>query len=286
MGGAGGAGTMGGAGGAAAMGGAGTTGGAGTNGGAGGNANQGGTAGRGVGGVGGATSGNAGSGGAGGQAGSAGAAGAGGSAMPLCSANPTQLVLTDFSPATLTANGTWGTPGQLTGDVFGFGGAVTDDAGVRSSVTAIVDRTNRDLALSGTVLPNDYAGGGMSFDSCVDTTSWTGIQFTLGGTSDGCSVTFQLQTASQEPVSNHGTCQSTCYDFPNVGVTIPTTAGTPTVVRFSDLADTGMPSAASDIEMEMFGLEWQFITPAPTDGGVARGCSPDMTITDVRWVSN
>jgi hypothetical protein len=203
----------------------------------------------------------------------------------LCTADPTQPLLTDFSPATLTASGVWGTPGQLTGHAFGFGGALLNDAGVRSSVTAVLDRTTMDLELEGMIVSNDYAGGGMSFDSCVDTTRWTGIAFMLGGTADGCTVTFQLLTLSQEPVVNHGTCVGSCYNFPNVAVTIPATSG-PTVVRFSDLSDTGMPAAPSDFEKEMFGLEWQFTTPAPTGGGPAVGCSPAMTIQNVRWVSN
>jgi hypothetical protein len=204
----------------------------------------------------------------------------------LCTANPTQALLTDFSPATVTANGTWGTLGQLTGTVFGFRGALTNDAGISSNVTAVLDRTNMDLGLGGVVLPNDYAGGGMAFASCVDTANWTGIEFTLGGTSDGCIVTFQLQTLSQEPVVNHGTCVSSCYNFPNTVLAIPATPGTPTVVRFSDLAGTGMPSAPSDLAMEMVGLQWQFTAPVPTNGGAVVGCSPAMTITNVRWLSN
>jgi hypothetical protein len=224
-------------------------------------------------------------------AGTTGTAGTSGTAALPCTANPTTALITNFGTAVgdggVTANGSWGTSGQLTGSVFGYPGSKTNDAGVKSSVTAkVTPATGMNLELSGTVVAADYAGGGMAFGTCVDSTNWTGIQFTLGGTSNGCSITFQLQTESQEPTSAKGTCTaSSCYNFPQVPITIPATAGTPTIVKFSDLAGTGMPSAAADFEKEMFGLQWQFTSAAPPDGGMQVGCSPDMTITDVMWVS-
>jgi hypothetical protein len=169
--------------------------------------------------------------------------------------------------------------------VFGYAGAVTSEAGVQSKVSATIDKTAGHVTLAGTVNPADYAGGGLAFATCVDSSSWTGVQFTLGGTSDGCDITFQLQTESQEPPSNKGTCPGSCYNFPQVKVTIPTD-GTPTVIKFSDLMGTGMPSASLDFEKEMFGLQWQFTSVAPPDGGVQVGCMPMMTISDVMWTTS
>jgi hypothetical protein len=232
-----------------------------------------------------------GSGGTTGAGGTTGTAGAAGSAALACTANPTTALISNFGTASgdggVTASGTWGTTGQLTGSVFGYGGKLTSDAGTMSSVKATINRTTgMNLELKGTVLAADYAGGGMAFGTCVDSSTWTGIEFTLGGTADGCSITFQLQTESQEPPSNKGTCTaSSCYSFPQIPVTIPATAG-PTVVKFSDLNGSGMPSAPADFEKEMFGLQWQFTSVAPPDGGVQVGCSPDMTITDVMWVND
>jgi hypothetical protein len=240
----------------------------------------------------GATGGSTGSGGsttgAGGSTGTGGATGAAGATALSCTADPTTALLTNFGSAAgdggVTAAGAWGTTGQLTGHTFGYKGALTNEAGVMSSVTATINRTNMDLELAGTVVAGDYAGGGMSFDSCVDSTNWTGIEFTLGGTTGGCTLTFQLQTLSQEGTSNKGTCTSSCYNFPNKVITI--TPGTPIVVKFSDLAGTGMPATVADFEQEMFGLQWQFTSPAPPDGGIQMGCSPDMTITNVNWVND
>jgi hypothetical protein len=249
----------------------------------------------------GGTTGSAGTTGSGGATGSAGTTGSGGAtgsggtsgvtALP-CTANPTTSLLSNFGTASgdggVTASGTWGTTGQLTGSVFGYGGQLTSDAGLTSSVKAKIDTTARTLTLSGTVLAADYSGGGMAFGTCVDSTTWTGIQFTLGGTTNGCILTFQLQTESQEPTSAKGTCpppNSNCYDFPNEVITIPSTPG-PVTIKFSDLANTGVPAAPADFEKEMFGLQWQFTSAAPPDGGVQVGCSPDMTISDVMWTTS
>src|SRR5580692_8302257 len=139
----------------------------------------------------GGTTGSAGTTGSGGATGSAGTTGAGGTSAPLaCTANPTTSLLSNFGSAAgdggVSASGTWGTTGQLTGSVFGYKGSKTNDAGVMSSVTATIERSTMDLRLAGTVVAADYAGGGMAFSTCVDSTNWTGIQFTLGGTADRC----------------------------------------------------------------------------------------------------
>jgi hypothetical protein len=234
------------------------------------------------------TGGSTGTGGAGATTGSG---GTGGAAMALpCTSNPTEQLITNFGSAAgdggVTPSGMWGTTGQLTGTVFGYPGTMKNDAGVMSSIGASIDKTSGLLKFSGTVNPADYAGGGMAFGTCVNTTNWTGIQFTLGGTSDGCNITFQLQTESQEPPMQKGTCTaSSCYDFPQIPVTIPTD-GSATVIHFIDLTGTGMPASPSDFEKEMFGLQWQFTSATPPDGGVQVGCKPMMTISNVMWTTN
>jgi len=211
-------------------------------------------------------------------------------ALP-CTTNPTNQLLSNFNLADsgdggITSSGSWGTTGMLTGHTFGYVGAMTNDAGVMSKVTASIDTAKMDLELKGIVNPADYAGGGMSFDTCVDSTMWTGIQFTLGGTADGCTLQFQLQTESQEPPSNKGTCtSSSCYAFPKEQIQVPATPAV-VVVRFADLANTGSPALPADFEKEMFGLQWHFQSAAPPDGGVQTGCSPDVTITNVMWTTN
>ncbi len=241
----------------------------------------------------GGTGGRGGSTGAGGSAGSAGTGGttgngggAGGSTViPLsCSPgiDPTTTLLSDFSSSTWNATtGKWGTIGMLTGSKFNYVGPMG------STMTATVDSTAMNLVLMGSVAVSDYAGGGLSFDSCVNTSTHTGFKFTLGGTSDGCDVLFQVQTFSQQAQSNKGGCDSSisgnCYHFPQLKVQIGTD---PITVHFSDLAGTGMPTDAAGIGHEMVGLQWQFQYPMQADGGTPQAaCSGvNMTIDDVQFV--
>jgi hypothetical protein len=201
--------------------------------------------------------------GAGGTAGSGGSStgngGAGGSSTSTLSCspgvNPARALLTDFSDWDNTA-GKWGMIGNLRGSKFPYVGT-----NANTSMAAAV--TNGALVLSGNVAAGDYAGGGMSFDSCVNTTTYHGIQFTLGGTVAGCDLSFNVQTFEQQANTNGGGCDkstSSCYSFPKKTLTFSTN---PITVMFSDLSG-GMPTDPAAIAAEIVGLQWQFQSPAPT----------------------
>src|SRR6478609_3679160 len=120
-----------------------------------------------------------------GGSGMGGSTGSGGSASTALdctkgvAADPARALLTDFSDWD-APNGKWGMIGNLRGSKFGYMGAMSG-----SAVTATVDTTAGNLVLAGAVVASDYAGGGMSFDSCVNTSQYTGVQFTLGGDVSG-----------------------------------------------------------------------------------------------------
>jgi hypothetical protein len=141
--------------------------------------------------------------------------------------------------------------------------------------------------LSGSVGAADYAGGGMSFGRCVHTTAYTGVTFTLAGTTAGCDLLFQLQTYSQQSTANNGLCDSTttsCFHFPNVRVTV---GAAPIVVRFSDLANTGQPTDAAALAAEIVGLQWQLQSAAPPAGGSQQPCAGvSLSIDNVAFTTN
>lgn len=238
----------------------------------------GGTSGTGTGGgVGGASSG-----------GTGGAVGAGGSTactLPIvpsgaldCTTgvSPTNPLLTDFTGATWNnSQGKWG---------CGFNGATYAYAGPKSTMAAQVDTTNHDLLLSGNIASGDYAGGGLSFGQCVNTTTYTGVQFTLGGTSAGCELYFQVQTYDAQGTANGGGCSAAtgCYIFPQK--MIAPTPG-PVTVHFADLAG-GMPTGATAIAAQIVGLQWQMQSPPPPASGLQVSCgNVGLTITDVSFVA-
>ena len=194
--------------------------------------------------------------------------------------SPALPLLTDFSTGDSgwhAAAGKWGKIGNLTGSIFNYGAKMAK---------ASVDTTNQQLVLSGDVAAGDFGGGGMSFDSCVNTSTYTGVQFTLGGTAAGCNLKFQLQTFSQQADTNGGGCPAagSCYGFPNE--VLQSTTG-PVVVKFADLALTGKPVAAADMAKEIVGLQWQFESPGPVGDAIQLGCTGiALTITNVLFVSN
>jgi hypothetical protein len=152
-------------------------------------------------------------------------------------------------------------------------------------MTSLVDTTNHDLLLSGSVVAGDYAGGGLSFDSCVNSPAYTGVEFTLGGNTAGCDLLFQVQTFDEKPGSKTqvGGCTSGCYSFP--GTKLQSSSGAVTV-KFADLSGGQLTTQAS-IANEIVGLQWQFQSPAPIGDGGQPGCTGiNLTITSVSFVSN
>jgi hypothetical protein len=281
---------------------AGSGGGAGTGGrpGTGGNAGTGASGGNGGGGQSGATGGGGGGGGvgsggsggaAGGQAGGTGTgglAGGGGSASCTPGVNPTSALLTGFTSGTdwSSATGTWGSAGNLQGMIYAYAGgnsgtwqaAVDTGAGVLD----IGGATSGGGVGPGTVMAADYAGGGIRFDQCVNTTSWTGVQFTLGGTVGSCELYFQIKTFVEQPISSGGGCVANCYDFPQVKVQV---AAQPITVLFKDLVG-GKPDGGAAIAMQILGLEWQ-INGANAVSGASQKCTNvELTIDKVQLVSN
>jgi hypothetical protein len=197
--------------------------------------------------------------------------------------SPAAPLLTDFSSSGASGwrptGGKWGLTDNLTGSIFSYGGG---QAG--STMNAAVDTVGQDLVLSGNVLAGDYSGGGMSFDQCVNTSTYTGVQFTLGGSTAGCDLYFDVQTFDEQGTANKGGCTgSSCYAFPNEKLT--STAGTVTV-HFSDLTG-GVLTTQSAIRNEIVGLQWQFQSPAPVGDGGQPGCTGiALTIANVSFVSN
>ena len=251
----------------------------------------------GLGGAGGVTAGLGGSGGTtaglGGMTVTDAGAGLGGVTTALsCSpgVDPAAALLTDFQ-ATTWSNGAgkWNTIAHdLTGSKYSNGGGMVQaDGGLATAITNNIDTTllNPALELKGTVVAGDYGFGLLSFDACVNTTKYTGIQFTLGGTTGGCDLYLLLQTFDEQGVANKGGCTTSCYQFPRKKLEVGTA---PVVVHFTDLENTGLPATAAAMKAQIVGLQWQFQSPAPApDGGTQVSCTGiDLTIDDVQFVAD
>jgi hypothetical protein len=192
--------------------------------------------------------------------------------------DPANPLMTDFSAATYNAaKGKWGTDGNLTGTLY-------SDKDSGSTVSTKVE--TEAFSMSGQVVPGSrqtaYARGGLQFDSCVNTTTYTGIQFTIAGSTGGCDVWFQLQTYAELPTYAKGGCASYCDGLPQKRI-IP--RPTPTTILFSDLENTGIPATASGMAAEIVGLRWnvQLAASSGVDAGQNQ-CSFSLTVDDVKFV--
>jgi hypothetical protein len=191
--------------------------------------------------------------------------------------DPGGPLVTDFAAATFNGKkGRWRDDDDLTFFVYDY----RDNGGSESS-----NRLEGDLfTFSGQVVPGageSYAGGGMHFDSCVNTTHYTGVQFTLTGTSGGCAVYFDLQTYSQQTIRERGGCASYCYHFPRKVVT-PRSA--PITVLFSELEGTGIPSSVAAMASEIMGMRWQLELAAGQVDAGQTACAFNLSVDDVKFV--
>jgi hypothetical protein len=206
--------------------------------------------------------------------------------------NPAATAVTDWSPAAWNNGmGKWHTAAcDLTGSIFAGAKPAPQDAAAASSMTSAVTfgTTNPAYEMKGTVQSGEYAYGGMQFDKCVNTTTYTGVSFTLGGNAAGCDLFLLVQTFDQQAATNHGGCPTggSCYSFPKKQLTIdPSGSGTVTV-HFTDLTG-GLPTDPAAIKAEIVGLQWQFQSPSGVDGGPQPACNNiDVTVDDVAWVTD
>jgi hypothetical protein len=242
------------------------------------------------------TGGSAGMGGAAGARGSAGAggaagggAGAAGNLCPLgglldCSSSGALKLpdghVADFS--SLEWNGS--TPEWC--DADGLRGSVSAYSGPSpSAATATVDTSAQNLKLNVTVGATGYAGGRLTFDSCVNASGFTSVQFTAaltGGSLTGCTWQVQLQTQDQRQTTDTnpsgGTCTSSCYRYPAVtGLTVPMATASPYQEAFALFNNPS--SSAISTPTQVTGVQWQVNSGASGTGK----CTAELRIDNIAF---
>jgi hypothetical protein len=189
-------------------------------------------------------------------------------------------LVTDFSASDWDAtSGKWCDAHGLDGSVFSY-------AGMGSTSTAAVDTTApaRNLKLNFMVTAGQYAGGGLTFDSCVDATAFSGVQFTAAvtaGSLTGCTWQVQVQTQDQRPSTDTnpsgGTCASNCYRYP-----VSTIAAAPpaTPMTISAAFPFSNPSGSTIMtRTQITGLQWQVNSSAGTGT-----CTVELRIDDIKFM--
>ncbi|HVT10070.1 MAG TPA: hypothetical protein VHO67_21565, partial [Polyangia bacterium] len=217
--------------------------------------------------------------------GGGGAAGAGAYVCPLggvlnCSSTGALKLasgqVTDFS--SLQWNSTteqWCDADGLRGRIFSFAGPGS------AASTVSVDTTAQNLRLD--VMAKDWGGGGLVFESCVNASSYTSVQFKVSlasGSLSGCTWQVQLQTQDQRASTNDdptgGTCASNCYRYPVVAnLAVPSASGTVYTEPFT--AFTNQVTSAIPTASQVVGIQWQ------VNASTSSGCTAQLRIDNVRF---
>jgi hypothetical protein len=241
----------------------------------------------GKGGAGGVVSTGGASGAAGGAAGRGGGGAAGGGAFvcPLggalnCSSTGALKLadgqVTDFSA--LQWNSTtaqWCDPDGLRGRLFSFSGPSSPAS------TVAVDATAQNLRLD--ITAKDWAGGGLVFESCVNASTYTSVQFKASlasGSLTGCNWQVQLQTQDQRATTDvdptGGTCASNCYRYPGAfNLAAPSASGTvytEAFTAFNNPANSAIATAS-----QVVGIQWQ------VNSTTTNGCTAQLRIDNIKF---
>jgi hypothetical protein len=184
---------------------------------------------------------------------------------------------------------------DLRGSVFGYSGPTVDGVNV-SAHSQAVDATAENFRLTLTVGPGGYAGGGISFDTCVSAAAFNALRFKAWipvGDITRCNFKVQMQTFEQRPTSQSppGACAMDadagvgCYGFPaSAPLTLSTTPMEMTI-PFADM--TPGTAHVNAFQGQLVGLQWQLESgAAPEDGGVQPSCTDvEIRIDDIAFVT-
>jgi hypothetical protein len=196
----------------------------------------------------------------------------GGSTGYNCSSpiSPVSGYVTNFTDWNATT-ARWGT-GTLIGTIYGY--ASTNPA---ATMTAKVEGTTPGLHMVGSTSSTGYAGGGLTFLSCVTTASFTKVSFDVYGSAGSCAIELQLQTFDQRPSDQTppGSCNpsGTCYNFPkrSSAVSLSTAVSAPGTTVTTTLSTMTNWSTAEGAQI--VGIQWQFTGT----------CSIDATFTNIKF---
>jgi len=160
--------------------------------------------------------------------------------------------------------------------------------GSGSTSAAVVDTTvaARNLKLNFTVTAGQFAGGGLTFDSCVNAAAFSGVQFTAAvsmGSLTGCALQVQVQTLDERPstatMPSGGTCNSsttTCYSYPAYAIST-TISATPMTITAPFTMFTG--GTGNPIRTQVVGLQWQANSMSGTGT-----CTVELRIDDIKFM--
>ena len=190
--------------------------------------------------------------------------------------NLTKGGVTDFSDY---KSGTWGDTQGLYGNTYAY-------YGPKSTMNAGVQASAKKMHITGSVMPGDYAGAGLSFSACATVDSFSQVQFSVSGSSPKCDMELQIKTFDQQPITQTpaGSClqdaSAGCYNFPVMKrVAVPSSDSTTVTTNLSDFSNW-----SSDNAKQVVGMQWQFTPNSSLDPDAGVGCDITVDISDIKFL--
>jgi hypothetical protein len=220
------------------------------------------------------------------------ASGGGGAGQPhhsrgLCTPSgtspaPANGLVADFSPAGRGANGQGI---ETSGRVVTYASPKLVGPG---SMTYSTTGGNLNIKISAPAISRPQLLGTMiQFDSCVDASAFTGVQFTISGSFSGCSLTYATGDVGHEDMAKSSTFASgeAGSYVPQDKISASDLSSTPRTIKqpFVVTDIQGNPPTPIDPTQLIFNL-WQFIVPvAADDGSATPACIASVTVDDVKF---
>jgi hypothetical protein len=204
----------------------------------------------------------------------------------LCTASdtltaPASGLVTNFSEA----GGAGGDAGQIPGGIVTYSVPKLVTPGAFSSTTT-GGQLNIKINAPATSRPQ-LLGTLEQFNSCVDASAFTGVQFTIRGSFSDCSLVYGTGDVQHEDVTLSSTFASGPAGsyVPQHKLSASDLSATPRTLKlpFARTDVQGNPPKPIDPTQLIFAL-WQFIVPiAADDGSATPPCLADVTIDDVQF---
>jgi hypothetical protein len=127
----------------------------------------------------------------------------------------------------------------------------------------------------------------LQFDSCIDASVFTGVEFAVSGAFSGCSLVYATGDVEHEDVTKSSTFASGPEGsyVPQHKIAAEDLSTTPRTIKlpFANTDIRGNPPTPLDPAKLIFTL-WQFVVPVAADGGSdSPPCSANLTIGDIKF---
>ena len=195
---------------------------------------------------------------------------------------PANGLVADFSPA---GGGTNGQGIETSGRVVTYASPKLVGPG---SMTYSTTGGHLNIKISAPATSRPQLLGTMiQFDSCIDASAFTGVQFTISGSFSGCSMTYATGDVGHEDMaisSTFASGQAGSY-VPQDKISAGDLSSTPRTIKqpFVGTDIQGNPPTPIDPAKLILTL-WQFIVPvAADDGSSTPACTASVTIDDVKF---